>query len=430
LPSLLTETAPRVVQNPVRFLTLALALWLLAAVDARADAPRAPVHTISPFWKNARSPDARRVETLLRQGRAQLYPALGLGLMLGSDLSTHRRVAVENAIARFERARRLAPDDPEVLYLCGKALALWERRGPSGRLDRRSRDAISRFEALRRVDPLYEAEDVAFELGVLFTREGDYGRAAAEYERALSLRIDETSRGTILGNLAEVTMMSGNLEEAVHYYERAIQEGGSDERLLSLWGLAVALDRLGEHAEALERARKALRDDQRPMAVLKQSTVFFVPPYESHYYDGIGLLAMAEEQAGEDGSAEQVARDAAKVLAQGASLTSLVALKQVLDAIAGEGHKEAVQHILPLVDKALAKAQAQRRGESRPVPEEASLDARELRVLLSVAQALRAFTRYLDQGGKQGPWADDAEAHVDEIARWFAKPTRNGKSAR
>jgi tetratricopeptide (TPR) repeat protein len=422
------------VEKGVRFPALALLLCLFASSRARAELPHEPVHSSSPFWKNARSPDARRVETLLRQGRAQLYPALGLGLMLGSDLSTHRRVAVENAIARFERARRLAPEDPEVLYLCGKALALWERRGASGRLDRRSRDAIMRFEALRRVDPLYEAEDVAFELGVLFTRESDYARAAAEYERALALRVDETSRGTILGNLAEVTMMAGNLEEAVRYYERAIQEGGSDERLLSLWGMAVALDRLGEHAESMERARRALRDDQRPMAVLKQSTVFFVPPYESHYYDGIGLLALAEEQSGEDGSAEAIARDAAKVLAQGASLTSLVALKQVLDALGGEGHKETVAQLLPLVDKALTRAQAQRRGEPRVVPEEAALDARELRVLLTVAQALRAFTRYLDQGGKQGPWADDAQAHVDEIARWFQKPAfqkpaRNGKGA-
>ena len=91
--------------------------------------------------------------------------------------------------------------------------------------------------------------------------------------------------------------------------------------------------------------------------------------------------------------------------------------------------RDAVAPLLPLVDKALARAQAQRRGEARPVPEEASLDARELRVLLSIAQALRAFTRYLDQGGKQSPWADDAEAHVEEIARWFTRPARNGKGA-
>jgi tetratricopeptide (TPR) repeat protein len=418
--------AAAVVQKDVRFRGLVLLLLLVALPHAAADDVRAQVHSTSPFWKNARAPDARRVETLLRQGRAQLYPALGLGLMLGSDLSTHRRVAVENAIARFERARRLAPDDPEVLYLCGKALALWERRGPSGRLDRRSRDAIIRFEALRKVDPLYEAEDVAFELGVLFTRESDYVRASAEYERALALRIDETSRGTILGNLAEVTMMAGNLEEAVRYYERAIQEGGSDERLLSLWGLAVALDRLGEHAEALERAQRALRDDQRPMAVLKQSTVFFVPAYESHYYDGIGLLALAEDQAGEDGSAEAIARDASKVLARDVSPTSLVALKQVLEALSNEGHKERLGHLLPLVDKALGRSQPQRRGKERTVPEEAALDAREIRVLLSLAQSLRSFTRYLDQGGKQSPWADDAQAHIDELTRWFEKRAKVG----
>src|SRR5690349_7492274 len=91
---------------------------LLAGVQpALAEPPPPPVHSSAPCWEAAREPDARRVDTLLRQGRAQLYPALGLGLMLGSDLSAHRRAAVENAIARFERARSLAPDDPEVLYL-------------------------------------------------------------------------------------------------------------------------------------------------------------------------------------------------------------------------------------------------------------------------------------------------------------------------
>jgi tetratricopeptide (TPR) repeat protein len=417
-----------VVEKDVRFPVLALVVSLVCAPSVRADdEPPAPVHVASPFWEAAKKPEARRVDTLIRQGRAQLYPALGLGLMLGADLSAHRRAAVENAIARFERARTLAADDPEVLYLCGKALSLWERRTPSGRIEKKSREAIARFEALRKVDPLYEAADVAFEMGVLFTREGDFTRAAEEYTRALTLRIDEASRGVILGNLAEVTMMSGDLEEAVGYYERAIHEGGADERLLSLWGLAVALDRLGEHGEALEHARRALRDDQRPMGVLKQSSVFFVPPYEAHYYDGLGLLALAEEQAGEASNAEAIARDAPKVLSRASTMTTLAALKQVLEALADEGERPRVSALLPLVDKALARVQPKGRPEreaKRPVSDEAAAEDRDVRVLLSVAQSLRAFTRYLGQGGQNGPWAEDAEAHVEELSSWFAGPAR------
>jgi tetratricopeptide (TPR) repeat protein len=254
---------------------------------------------------------------------------------------------------------------------------------------------------------------------VLYTRESDFARAAEEYERALSLRLDEGSRGVVLGNLAEVTMMSGNLEEAVAYYERAIHEGSADERLLSLWGLSVALDRLGEHGEAMEHAQKALRDDQRPMGVLKQSSVFFVPAYESHYYDGVGMLAMAEEAAGESSSAEALTRDFAKTLARGASQASLLALKQVVDALIDEGHRERVQVLVPLIDRALAKAQPKTRADRKPLQEEAALDGREIHVLLAVVQSLRAFARYLDQGGRQGPWADDAQGHVDELTRWL-----------
>jgi tetratricopeptide (TPR) repeat protein len=416
--------AAGVVEKGVRRWVLGLVVSMVCAPAARAhDEPPRAEHVSSSFWEAARKPEARRVDTLLRQGRAQLYPALGLGLMLGADLSAHRRAAVENAIARFERARTLAPDDPEVLYLCGKALSLWERRSSSGRIEKKSREAIARFEALRKIDALYEAADVAFELGVLFTREGEFTRAAEEYSRALTLRIDEASRGVILGNLAEVTMMSGDLEEAVGFYERAIHEGGADERLLSLWGLAVALDRLGEHGEAMERARRALRDDQRPMGVLKQSSVFFVPPYEAHYYDGLGLLALAEEQAGEARSAEAIARDAAKALARATSPTTLAALKQVLVALGDEGERVRVAALLPLVDKALARTQPKGRPErepKRPVSDEAAPEDREVRVILSIAQSLRAFTRYLGQGGKSGPWADDAEAHIETLASWFA----------
>lgn len=408
------------VQKRVRFRTVVMCVGLSLANTARADGPPPPVHETAPFWEAAKRPEARRVDALLRQGRAQLYPALGLGLMLGSDLSAHRRAAVENAIARFERARALAPNDPEVLYLCGKALSLWERRLPSGRIEKKSREAIARFLALREVDPLYEAEHVAFELGVLYTRESEFAKAAEEYERALTLRVDETSRAVILGNLAEVTMMAGDLEGAVRLYERAIQEGSTDERLLSLWGLAVALDRLGEHGEALERARRALRDDQRPMGVLKQSSVFFVPAYEAFYYDGLGLLALAEEQAGETSSAQAIARDALKVVTRGTgTAATLVALKQVLSALADEGHRDRVATLLPAVEKAVSRVQAKGRADTKLTPEELAVEEREMRVLLSLAQSMRAFARYLDQGGRQGPWAEDARAHLDELSQWL-----------
>jgi tetratricopeptide (TPR) repeat protein len=399
---------------------------------ARADdSVLVPRPTRSPFWQTARNPEFPRIEELLRQGRARLQPAMGLGLLFGADASIHRRTGVENALARFERALSIDPQHPEALYLAGKALALWERRTPQGKVERRTREAIERFERLRQLDPLYEAGDVAFELGVLRTREEDFRGAAEAYEQALALRLREGSRSTLLGNLAEVTMMGEDLERALSLYEQALAEGSREERVLALWGMAVTLDRLGEQGESMERAKQALRDDHRPMAALRQGRVFFVPPYESHYYDGLGFRALAELTAGEGPTPRDLARDAAKVLARPEAKTSLPALKQLLlelseahsrphtpeGALGPQGAQPPlVAALLPLVERALAKgghAKPRLPGAAAPREDPAA------KALLLSLQSVRSFLRYLERGGEQGPWALDARAHLEEINAWF-----------
>src|SRR4051794_16223289 len=105
--------------------------WVAGLVSAYLAAPSAgaraedeaphEVHARAPFWEAARNPDAPRIEALLRQGRARLQPALGLGILLGTDAFAHRRAGIENALARFERALSINPEHRETLYLIGKA---------------------------------------------------------------------------------------------------------------------------------------------------------------------------------------------------------------------------------------------------------------------------------------------------------------------
>jgi len=375
----------------------------------------------APFWRAARNPDQRRAETLIRQGRAQLYPAMGLSMLAGPDAASHRRAAVENAITRFELARKLLPRDPEVLFLSGKALALWERRGAGGRVERRSQQAIARFEELRAVDPSYEAYQVAFELGVLHTLESSPERAAVEYERALDLRISEGSSSTVLSNLAEVTMMAGDLERSVELYERAVTEGTGDERILSRWGLAVALDRLGEHSEANAQAQRAIHDDQRPLGALRQSGVFFVPPYEAYYYEGLGLLALGLEQAGGKAQIERAVSNASRNLSS-ASTGAVLSIKQVIVSLADEGHAALLPNLREAVDRALGKERS-KKGPKPGSADEAAIDTSDTKCVLSLAQSARAFSRFLDAGGNRGPWARDAQAHLSAITGWL-----NGRS--
>ena|GEM_PF-6158218 len=401
-----------------RSAALAALAWGLSCGAARADdALLEPTTPHAPFWQAARDPDLGRIDALLRQGRARLQPALGFGLLFGAEASIHRRTGVENALARFERALSIDPKHPEALYLSGKALASWERRTPQGKLERRTREAIERFEALRAVDPLYEAEDVAFELGVLLTREEDFRGAAQAYERALALRLTGGSASTILANLAEVSMLGEDLERAVGLYERAASEGSREERVLASWGMAVALDRLGETTESLERAKQAIRDDQRPMAVLKQGRVFFVPPHESHYYDGLGWLAMAELETSEGAPLELLLRDLRRELSRPDSASVLINLRQQLAGLAEEGHRETLALLALWVEKNLPRLPAPKSvpgAESKPQVTSASA-----RAALLCVQSLRAFQRYLDRGGNQGPWGLDAEAHVEQLSGWL-----------
>ncbi len=404
-------------------------MWaLVSASTLRAAAQSSEaVHgpASAPFWRAARNPDQKRAETLIRQGRAQLYPAMGLSMLAGPDAASHRRAAVENAITRFELARRLLPRDPEVLFMTAKALALWERRSSGGRIEKRSREAVVRFSELRAVDPGYEAFQVAFELGVLYTLEGAPERAAAEYERALSLRIDEGSPSTVLSNLAEVTMMAGDLERAVELYERAVVEGNGDDRILSRWGLAVALDRLGEHSEANAQAERAIHDDQRPLGALRQSGVFFVPPHEAYYYEGLGLLALALEQAGGKSQVERVVHGSARTL--GSASSGLVhSIKQVLVNLAEEGRPALFSALRQSVERALSKERT--KGQKPNPTEDGSLDSRDTKALLFLMQSARAFCRFLDAGGKSGPWAKDAEGHLSTITAWLEGPGPQGST--
>lgn len=386
-----------------------------------------PVHVRAPFWEVARNPDAARVASLLRQGRARLEPALALGILFGHDSAAHRRANLESALARFERALSLDPDNPEARYLAAKALASWERRAPNGSIERRTREAMQHFELLAAEHPLFEAENVAFELGVLYTREQDFARAEAAYARALRMRLGQNSRAKVLGNLAEVVMSQGDLERAVSLYEQALEDGLRHERVLSLWGLAVALDRLGEKSESLARARQALREDVRPMGALHQSGVFFVPAYELHYYEGLGFLALAYNEASETDKPAHLARDHARVLERAESSSVLLSLKQTLSILEDEGHAALLKPLYSALERALKKSEKPAKLSSAEAPE--SAEVRAAKVVLHTVQALRAFARYLDRGGSTGIWATHASEHVAEISSWFDAP-RGGKAAR
>ncbi len=401
----------------MRALRLAILLCAMAwpargQGDAAWEPAPLPEAQRSPFWRAFTEPSYARADQLVRQGRAQLHPALELGPLLGPEVSRQRRVALENALARFERAVELAPNHREARLLYGKALASWEEPS-SGERAPRTAEAIVQLEALRALDPLYEAEEVAFQLGILYTRQGAFGRARTEYERALALRTSDDDADTELGNLAEVTMMDGDLVTALALYQRAVAQGEGGGRLLALWGTAVVLDRLGEHGEALAWARRASREDRAPLQALHQGGVFFVPAYERDYYEALGYLALTDgEREENEGLPTLLARSRAWLLKP-----ERAGLLQPLEPVLAElGQSEQRALVAPL-RAALARVPRVRRAERNPRLREQPPEAREARAMLWALRALAAFRSYLNRGGQDGPFAEDARDHLAELAR-------------
>jgi tetratricopeptide (TPR) repeat protein len=394
-----------------------------------------PAQVQSEFWRALVAPEAARADQLVRQGRALLYPALGLGLLLGNEVSFQRRLAVESALARFARAVELAPSHREARLFYGKALAFWELRSDTGAVHGRGPEAIEQLLALRALDPLYEAGEVAFQLGVLHTRAGDYAAATREYEHALALHDDGGDQGTLLGNLAEVTMLQGDLARALALYQRAARTSEGGTRVLALWGSAIALDRLGDQPAALLEARRASAQDRAPLAVLRQSGVFFVPAYEVHYYEGLGALALADAERRPGESLATLLQGGLRWLAAPESLVALTPVERALSALpvtesagalsglrarAARAHEVLQRHALPRPAQASEGQASLDRGTtsaSETLPSTPPAVA-----LVWTLRALVSFQSYLQSDGGGGPFADHAREHIAGLRRLLTQP--------
>jgi tetratricopeptide (TPR) repeat protein len=276
---------------------VALALGAMGSPAAAQRQPSRAQVTVSDFWREVQTPGVRRASTLLRHGLRQLTQALR------TDDASQREAALGGAVARLRRAHERAPADLDVLYFLAFASSQRQlvQRQPDA--DAAIREAIGLYEQLRALDEDYEAESVAFELGLLYTRLRQYGRAVDEYERGILRAFDPRSTVSAHANMAEVIMLNGDAALALRHYERAAEiarqySGDSLSLALALWGSAVASDRLGEGSAAVERAGAALNASGGTMAILRTNGVFFEPESEIHWYEGLGALAMFETASG------------------------------------------------------------------------------------------------------------------------------------
>lgn len=311
---------------------LATLLVLVAIAPSVARAQETPVRPRSP-WADYVAPTvddatARDARRFIRQGLFFLLTALGPR----SAFQDAPHVLIDRALLRFERARRLLPEDADLAYYTAVALDHWRRPAPEGGIEYRADEAIAAYERVRALDPDYAPARVAFALALLHARRMELEEVNAEYERALALDVPEAAwlmgrtylpnpyeeqlaflyasidPSLVHGNLAENHMLLGDLEAAVRHYRLGLRTvRGPMSRALMHFGLALSQHRAGEPEAALAAAREAIGIDaladapgtfevQRrwgALAVLHHPDVFFEPAYEIHAYHAVGYEAFA-----------------------------------------------------------------------------------------------------------------------------------------
>jgi hypothetical protein len=207
---------------------------------------------------------------------------------------------LEQALERLDRWHADKSPDVRLRFDLGELLLLLAPlevdRVP---LLRRSRDVLRAALAEHPDHPV--APDAWLTLAFSCGHLGDHACERDSYLHILASRTADAERATPLLNLAETEMHLGHLQEAIDGYRETIRvaariPGDATTPALATWGLAVALDRSGDHAGGEAQARKALEREQsvaRVVPLLHSSGVFFVPPYEVEWYDGLGAVALA-----------------------------------------------------------------------------------------------------------------------------------------
>ncbi|MCA9667541.1 MAG: TonB family protein [Myxococcales bacterium] len=234
---------------------------------------------------------------LARPGHKEFARQVALGLkayrradyLRKSRVPTVRQQAVEKlreAQRAFDAACKASPENPTGHYYRGKVLLDFNE----------TKKALAALLQVRRLNPLSQhAYDVAFNLGIIYSKLGKFAAAVDEYDRAARLlrkgagtryqRISFLS--TIQSNAAESLMAIGRLDEAIQRYREATKTVSNNT--LAWYGLAVALDRDEQASKALEAMHQAVRRDTRDK-VLRGFGVFFIPRGDIYYYDGLAAL--------------------------------------------------------------------------------------------------------------------------------------------
>jgi TonB family protein len=266
---------------------LAIATVLAAATPAAQAKERE-----SDFWGGVVDPGRKQFEAAMARGDNLLKRAKNM-----PDASLKTKM-LEDALAAFDEATKYSPRNFRGWYRRGKVLMALDRIKAGVK-------SLKRARRLGASGPEVQF-DIAFDLGIAYSKAGKFEKAVLEYDRADRAKAGARAKGfsvrgdrsTVHGNAAEALMALGRLDEAIQRYRESLSYVPSNT--LVRYGLAVAYDRDEQISKAHQAMRKALATDP-DMRKLTSPNVFFIPEGDIHSYFALGYLVKGDlEKAKEE----------------------------------------------------------------------------------------------------------------------------------
>jgi len=287
---------------PVALRRLLVALGLILGASPTA----ALADTPPSGWDRARDPGEADAWTLHVRVQGLIHAPLSGEL---SELARRREREIHCADALEKLEAADAEHSPDVRLRFDLGAVLSELGYLRGRLD-----LYDKAERILRaaVDAAPADPAVSQALENIAVADAKLDRPAEElaaWRRYIPLLLDPHARAVDQMNMGEAEMRLGQVDDALATFREVLREcaelqNASSTYVLTLWDLAVALDRSGDPRGAIEMATKAanqsvidsrgVQTDGRGL-IAYDPNVFFVPEWERWWYLAIGSGAKARE---------------------------------------------------------------------------------------------------------------------------------------
>jgi tetratricopeptide (TPR) repeat protein len=291
-----------------RLSTRGTTLALLACAAFSGIVRLAHADTPPNAWDVAKDPLARerwqchvRVAQLLAPLRGDEEPA--------ADPRMERELRLEAARSLLEETDAAHSPDARLRFDLGTVYyELGDEQGWRADLYQKAIDVLRPA-----VDAFPDAPGLTGALETLvyaYTKMNRPSEELATWHRYIPRLEDERARAVAMMNMGEAEMRLGRVDDAVATFREVLRmcgelpNSGSTAYVLALWDLAVAVDRAGDPAGALEAAGRAARmtafgaggvPTTGAALIAHDSSVFFVPEWEREWYLALRESAAAKE---------------------------------------------------------------------------------------------------------------------------------------